>query len=205
MVVLSPRDGTCNSPGASKASELATFADKIYKRAIMKVFTTALFVVFLLLGLPACQHEQTSGKEKRGVEAVPLDQSFSNADIIRNPVSAQATGDPDKVAAITFEQARFHFGEVFEGDIVDHTFTFTNTGAVPLLISDARSTCGCTVPQWPERPIAPGESGSIHVRFDTQNKTASQSKPITITANTVPAQTRIYLDGVVLPKGKPEN
>ena len=81
--------------------------------------------------------------------------------------------------------------------MVEHTFSFTNQGKVPLLITDARSTCGCTVPEWPRQPIAPGQVAEISVRFDTQQKFNQQNKPVTITANTLPAQTTIYLRGFV--------
>jgi len=169
----------------------------------MKVFQLLLFTLAGLLAITSCASEPSTPEDEQ-VRAVPLDQSFSNADIIRNPVSARSPQDTSGVAVIEFEQMRHNFGKVFEGDIVEYAFAFTNTGEVPLLIKDARSTCGCTVPDWPDQPVAPGKRDSIRVRFDTQNKISKQSKPITITANTYPAQTRIYLDGEVLPKGSPD-
>jgi hypothetical protein len=81
--------------------------------------------------------------------------------------------------------------------VVEHTFAFTNTGKKPLLISNARSTCGCTVPDWPKEPIMPGKSGVIQVRFNTENKAKEQVKPVTITANTYPATNKVYLQGFV--------
>jgi len=68
------------------------------------------------------------------------------------------------------------------------------------LITRAKSTCGCTVPEWPEEPIAPGEEGVISVRFDTKNKSGKQGKPITIIANTYPKDTYLQLLGTVTPK-----
>ncbi len=168
----------------------------------MKVLPLLLFAFAVLLVASGCEAESSTSDDEQ-VQAVPLDQSFSNADIVRNPVSAQSLQDTDRVAVIAFDQIRHNFGKVFEGDLVEYDFAFTNTGKVPLLIKDARSTCGCTVPHWPDKPIPPGGRDSIRVRFDTKNKTSKQSKPITITANTYPAQTRIYLDGEVLPKGRP--
>ena len=58
---------------------------------------------------------------------------------------------------MTFEEVAYNFGTVKEGDIVNHTFDFVNTGNVPLLITNAKSTCGCTVPDWPKEAIAPGQ------------------------------------------------
>jgi len=154
-----------------------------------------MFRFLWLLGLlliVSCSNDAGS-EGVREVEVGP------NAAIIRNPVQADQPTDSSQAAQLTFEQTIFDFGEVEEGDIVEHTFSFENTGAVPLLISDARSTCGCTVPEWPQEAIAPGEEGVINVRFDTNQKMNQQSKPITITANTLPAHTRIYLRGFVRP------
>ncbi len=123
-------------------------------------------------------------------------------DIIRNPVDADQSVDTVNVAKIIFEEKRFNFGTVNEGDIVRHTYKFTNEGKVPLVITKAKSTCGCTVPEWPEDPIPPGEGGEIKVRFDTKNKTERQGKPITIFANTYPNETTLQLQGFVTPKDK---
>jgi len=151
------------------------------------------FIWMLVLTLFVGCTADSGGEGIQEVEVGP------NASIIRNPVQADQPTDSSEAAQLTFEQTTFDFGEVREGAIVEHTFSFENTGAVPLLISDARSTCGCTVPEWPKEAIPPGEEGAINVRFDTNQKKNQQSKPITITANTLPAQTRIYLRGFVRP------
>lgn len=132
------------------------------------------------------------------LEEIRTENSNSTSRIIRNPVSAEGPKDTVNVARMTFEETEFLFGEVYEGDVVTHSFRFTNTGRVPLLINDARSTCGCTVPRWPKDPIAPGESGEIRVEFNTTNKKGLQEKPVTITANTYPSANRIFLKGKVL-------
>lgn len=121
------------------------------------------------------------------------------AAIIRNPVDAGGDEvDTANVALLNFDETEFKFGEVKEGTIIQHDFPFTNAGSVPLLITKARSTCGCTVPSYPEDPIAPGEAGVISVAFDTKNKYGRQRKPVTIIANTYPAMTTIYVDGTVI-------
>ncbi len=119
------------------------------------------------------------------------------AEMVRNPVSADQEVDTTQLARIAFEEEVFQFGEVDEGAVIEHNFQFVNTGAVPLIISDVRSTCGCTVADWPKEPLAPGEQGEIEVRFDTKNKKGGQEKPVTITANTFPAKTQVYLRGQV--------
>ncbi|MBK8704817.1 MAG: DUF1573 domain-containing protein [Saprospiraceae bacterium] len=149
----------------------------------------------LVLFLAGCN--SSSQEKDTSFQSISTEGQLSNADIIRNPVSATAPLDTANIAKIQFDSTTYHFGEVFEGDKVTHKFSFTNTGKTPLIISDARSTCGCTVPKWPDTPIAPGEKGEIEVRFDTKGKSGRQSKPVTITANTYPSTTRIYLTGMV--------
>lgn len=72
-----------------------------------------------------------------------------------------------KVPSMTFEQTEHDFGTIEKGTAVEKVFTFTNTGEAPLVITDASSSCGCTIPEYPKNePIAPGESGEILVKFN---------------------------------------
>ena len=85
---------------------------------------------------------------------------------------------------VQFEEMSFDFGTMAQGDVVHHTFAFTNTGSNPLIISDARGSCGCTIPTYPHEPIAPGATGKIEVQFNSAGKKDMQDKTVTITANT---------------------
>jgi hypothetical protein len=163
-------------------------------------YLVSLLTLLFVLSASSCQQNQSLPPEKT-VEEIVGAPAIGTADIIRSPVSARQPEDTVNVAKMIFEEQTYDFGTVREGVVVDHTFSFTNTGKVPLLISNARSTCGCTVPDWPEDPIAPGETGAITVRFDTKNKAQLQVKPVTITANTYPATTKVFLQGIVEPKG----
>jgi Protein of unknown function (DUF1573) len=104
---------------------------------------------------------------------------------------------------IEYEKDKYEFGVVNEGDMVEHVFKFTNTGKEPLIISNARGTCGCTVPTWPKEPVAPGARGEIKVQFNTKGKPGPQSKRVTVTANTTPADTYIEVTGEVRAKEQP--
>lgn len=106
--------------------------------------------------------------------------------------------DPATATEMTFEKKQFDFGVVQEGDVVEHVYKFKNSGDKPLSIKNAKGSCGCTVPEWPKAPIAPGETGEINVRFDSNKKPGRQSKTVTITANTVPAQTVLTIQGEVI-------
>lgn len=156
-------------------------------------FTFRLLPLFVLALLHGCDTAPASAPEN-----LPLEELGPNAALIRSPVDAgDGTVDTSAVARMTFTESTFEFGDVSQGEVVQHEFTFTNTGAQPLLITDARSTCGCTVPSYPKHPVAPGAEAVISVAFDTKNKSGRQSKPVTLTANTYPATTTIYVAGTV--------
>ena len=91
--------------------------------------------------------------------------------------------EPVNGAKITFAEASFDFGEITQGDIVEHVFKFENTGNQPLVISNVMTTCGCTAPSWPREPIAPGASSEILVKFNSRGKIGIQNKVITIVSN----------------------
>ncbi|PZO30970.1 MAG: hypothetical protein DCF13_01945 [Flavobacteriaceae bacterium] len=90
-----------------------------------------------------------------------------------------------KYPVITFKETEFDFGDIEQGDKVEHTFEFTNTGEANLIIADAKASCGCTVPEYPKNEyIKPGDTGKIKVTFDSARKVGKTSKTITIICNT---------------------
>ena len=96
----------------------------------------------------------------------------------------------------------FNFGTINEGDKVERSFKFINTGKKALVISNATASCGCTVPEKPEQPIKPGETGIIKVVFNSQGKEGHQEKTITVTANTFSSFPYLKLVGDVTPLKK---
>ena len=110
-----------------------------------------------------------------------------------NTTTANAADAP----VMKFEKDTHDFGKIKRGDKVTYDFKFVNTGKSPLIITDAVATCGCTKPEVPKAPIKPGETGNVHVTFDSAGKLGLQDKQITVTANTNPAQTRVHLIGEV--------
>jgi hypothetical protein len=108
-------------------------------------------------------------------------------------------------SATAFAQAKFqfkeethNFGEVPEGPNAVHIFEFENVGNEPLIITQAKAGCNCTVPQWPKEPILPGESGKITVSYTTKGRIGSINKTVTISSNAEPAQTYLRIKGTVL-------
>lgn len=105
---------------------------------------------------------------------------------------------------IQFIAATIDYGTIEKGSDPHREFTFTNTGKAPLVISNAKSSCGCTVPSYPKEPIMPGEGGTIKVKYNTNN-TGSFTKYITLTTNDVNnTQTRLTIKGHInAPESKP--
>ncbi len=99
---------------------------------------------------------------------------------------------------ITFENDFHDFGEIQEGQRVEHLFTFENTGKGPLIIQSAQGSCGCTVPEWPRQPIAPGETGTIKVSFDSKNRAGRQDKNVTLTTNAIPKTKVLNITSTVI-------
>jgi hypothetical protein len=99
---------------------------------------------------------------------------------------------------IEFEENEFDWGTITQGERVSYVFVFTNTGNEPLLIKNAKGSCGCTVPQWPKAPIAPGKQGEINVVFSSKGKMGKQNKRVTITSNTNPIQTFLTVKGEII-------
>jgi uncharacterized protein DUF1573 len=102
--------------------------------------------------------------------------------------------------AITFEETSFDFEDIYQGDKVEHTFKFENTGTQPLIITNVQTTCGCTATEWPREPVLPGESGSIKVNFDSTGKSGRQNKVISIISNAVSPLNQVKITTNVLPK-----
>jgi hypothetical protein len=102
-----------------------------------------------------------------------------------------------KAPKIKFVQDKIDFGTIKEDAIVEKTFDFTNEGNADLLITNAVGSCGCTIPIFPIMPIAPGEKGSIVVKFTAKNKFGPQKPTITVTSNATPHLVKIQLEGWV--------
>lgn len=106
---------------------------------------------------------------------------------------------------ITFAEASHDFGDIQQGDKVEHTFTFKNSGTEPLILSNVLTTCGCTATNWPRDPIAPGKSGEITVRFNSAGKMGKQNKVVTVVSNATNAQERVKIITNVLPNTEKED
>ena len=87
-------------------------------------------------------------------------------------------------AKIVFSETEHNYGTIQKGGDGNCTFSFTNTGDEPLILSNVRASCGCTTPKWTQKPVMPGKTGEIGVRYNTNN-VGGFTKTITVTSNAV--------------------
>ena len=151
-----------------------------------------LFVIATLLIATACKNENTT--EAQDAIHAPTEsiteqnmQEMSDAN-----TSDEATASSES-PVMTFEESEYDFGTITQGESVTHLFKFTNTGKSDLLISDAKGSCGCTVPEFPRTPIKPGESGEMKVTFNSAGRNGMQSKTVDITTNTATGHEKLMI------------
>jgi len=159
----------------------------------------AMLCMMVAFAFTSCKNEGTATADNAR-ESLATTNTTNDA----KPAAAKKAEPAAPVGPLTtmeFNEIAFDFGEIMEGEKVTHNYTFKNTGKEPLIISNAKGSCGCTVPSWPREPIPPGESADIKVQFDSKGKGKvggnNQSKRVTLTANTDPAQTFLTIKGKV--------
>ena len=145
-----------------------------------------LLILFAGLVLTACNNDNPASKIK--------DENVKEA--------KQKLSEMKKFPKMEFEYKEVDFGTHDEGEILDTVFKFTNTGEVPLVISNVKTSCGCTTPYWPKKPIKPGESDVIKVKFNSNHKRGNQVKTITIHTNTKNLTEQIKIKAYINPKSK---
>jgi hypothetical protein len=114
-----------------------------------------------------------------------MKQLLLSLSLVLGAYAANAQGTTiDKGPKITFSKEVHDYGNIkYDGD-PNCSFEFTNTGDEPLIISNAKGSCGCTVPEWPKEPIAPGAKATIKVKYDTK-RSGPINKSVTISSNAV--------------------
>ncbi len=100
-------------------------------------------------------------------------------------------------AKITFETEIIDYGTIEKGSDGEREFVFTNTGNAPLIISEAKKTCGCTVPSWPKEPIKPGKSAIINVKYDTK-RIGTINKSVIVLSNAKRPSVTLRIKGKVI-------
>ncbi len=120
-----------------------------------------------LVGFTSCKEDATTKIDETNVAAAAVRDAQSS-----------------KFPVITFDKTEHNFGEIINGTPVENVFTYKNTGDAPLVITNIKSTCGCTIPQdWSKEPLAPGAEAKFTVKFNGKGN-GNTSKAVTVTANT---------------------
>lgn len=165
----------------------------------MKLSKINMFVAIVgaLIVLSSCGNSKEQEKKIAELEAKVSAMQGTTA-------TPTAAAEPEEkpegpLPVFEFEKTDHDFGTINEGDVVEHTFEFTNNGEAPLIIQDAKGSCGCTVPTWSKEPIPVGGKGIITAKFNSKGKPNIQNKTVTVTANTWPKQTRLRIKAMVTP------
>src|SRR5690606_33343328 len=107
-------------------------------------------------------------------------QANSNTIPVEVPLTSDGKIDDTKLPKFEFVSETYDFGKIKQGEKVSYSYKFKNIGTTPLIISNASASCGCTVPTYPEDPIAPGAEGIVVVVFDSNGKMGMQTKTVTL-------------------------
>lgn len=159
-------------------------------------FKIGTLLLAVALFVASCANETENNARETALQSIqPTATTQPTQPVASQP--AQPTAPQGPTTTMSFAEMKHDFGTVQEGEKVRHVYKFTNTGNEPLIISNARGSCGCTVPDWPQDPIAPGAESEIIVQFDSKGKPGRQTKTVTITANTEPSTTKLTITGNV--------
>jgi len=103
----------------------------------------------------------------------------------KKTTAEKTANEPAELTSIQWlDSTTINLGKIKEGQVVEVSYRFKNSGDKNLVIESVKAGCGCTVPERPEKPIAPGEEDIIKAKFDSHGKPGHQQKTITVTANT---------------------
>ena len=108
--------------------------------------------------------------------------------------------EPINGPKIVFLEDKYEFGDIILGDVIELIFEFKNSGNAPLILQDVKTTCGCTVPEWPRAPLPPGATAELRVKFNSAGKVGIQNKVITVISNATNQTSRVMIVTNVNPK-----
>ena len=158
------------------------------------LFIISLFLVF------SC-NDNSIRKNKRDKNI--FDNKLS-VDLVDNPNSALENASKEEFSAISFANDTYDFGEIQQGESISYEFNFENSGSKDLIITTAKGSCGCTVPDWPKNPIPPKGKGVIKVNFNSTGKSGTQNRVVTILTNAIPNTKVLTIRGNVIVSKKNE-
>ncbi|MCM4168741.1 hypothetical protein KCTC52924_02433 [Arenibacter antarcticus] len=129
------------------------------------------------------------------------ENASSKINVANVEVAAERDAAAKKVPVMEFDKVEHDFGTIEQNAPQETIFTFKNTGDGPLIITDAKSSCGCTIPEYPQNtPIAPGETGEMLVKFNGAGQNQI-TKTITVSTNTGTGVETLRIKAFITPKG----
>ncbi len=146
---------------------------------------------FLLLSILSLAIACTSSSDDKAI----------TTDLVASPLTANQSANKVEIPEIEMLETSFDFGEMQQGESVTHDFILKNVGEANLIISAAKGSCGCTVPEWPKAPISQGEEATIKVTFNSAGKSGKQSKTVTLVTNAIPNTKVLTINGnIIIPE-----
>ena len=112
------------------------------------------------------------------------------------------SGNMSDTTSVQIIDSVYNFGKVTDRENVVFSFRFKNTGTKPLIIASAHASCGCTVPEKPEQPIKPGETGYLKVVFNSKGRVGPVQKEVSVVSNAYPSFPVLLLTGEVISASK---
>lgn len=170
----------------------------------IKIALIGLIAVTLIINTFMKGEDDSSAEHDQNSSAVvnpPASSAVASDGSMKNNPNVQKNDpivDNRPKTVMVFDEYDYDFGDVEQNTENEHIFKFHNDGQEPLVITDAKGSCGCTVPEYPKEPIPPGESGEIKVVYSSGNQQNKQTKSVTITANTDPGTTVLKINANVL-------
>ena len=170
--------------------------EKNYRAILLTILTLSVFTL-VIVELTGISRNALFRRFHSGGEGVfySKDGQVYRGEIFaeQTRTRAQRVSEMQKTT-MQFYETKFNFGRVPEGKVLKHSFRFKNTGFNPLMIAKTDVTCGCTVPNYPEEPIAPNSDGEITVVFNTSGKSGVQEKNIIVHSNSLPEAVSIGIE-----------
>jgi hypothetical protein len=149
--------------------------------------------------------DRASFERTAAVSSVNAKEKLASTDRVKAADPLKTTASKNEpagpVTTMAFAETDHDFGTISQDSENTKVFEFTNTGTEPLIIENAKGSCGCTVPEYPKEPIPPGEKGEIKVVYKPGKQKNAQTKNVTITANTLPEKSVLTIKANVVEGG----
>lgn len=152
--------------------------------------TKIIFIALILFTFMACDNSTTAVSESNA--EIINDSEALSTDLVNNPQSDETT-DISNAGRLVFTDTVHDFGNLTEGEVITYDFEYKNIGKKEILITEAKGSCGCTVPEWDTAPIAPGATGTMKVTFNSDGKPGYNEKKVLITTSGLPQKYQLII------------